>query len=105
MDDQQQPQQQIEQREDEEEDINQFIELLNSEQVCDPRFKYLRHRSKFQLKNLEKSKCRKFQRDRGIRKKISNFSLKNILVFLRQYGQKWEILGDPPQKNYLACFF
>ena len=56
MDDQQQPQQQIEQQEDEEEDITQFIELLNSEQVCDPRFKYLRHRSKFQLKNLEKSK-------------------------------------------------
>ena len=49
-------QQQIEQQEDEEEDITQFIELLTSEQVCDPRFKYLRHRSKFQLKNLEKSK-------------------------------------------------
>ena len=56
MDDQQQPQQQIEQQEDEEEDITQFIELLTSDQVCDQRFKYLRHRSKFQLKNLEKSK-------------------------------------------------
>lgn len=66
--------------EKDEEDSSQYINILGSEQVCDPLFKYLRHRAMFELKNLEKSK-----NPEGVLKKLLQHTIYKTLEESKKY--------------------